>query len=73
MSIILSFDETTSREIAALAESIGQTPETYIEAFARDIHRAVKDREGIEAIEAENAARRAATEEVARRAAESVV
>ncbi len=58
MAAILSFDELTSREIAALAENIGQTPEAFVEAFARDIHRAIRERDGLEAIEAENAARR---------------
>lgn len=62
MATTLSFDETTSREIAALAENIGQTPEGYIEAYARDIHRAVRDRGGIEAIESENATRRTTQE-----------
>lgn len=56
MTTILSFDESTSREIAALAENIGQTPDQYLDAFARDIHRAVRDRGGVEAIEAANAA-----------------
>jgi len=56
MSTILSFDEPTSREIAALAENISQTPDQYLDAFARDIHRAVRDRGGVEAIEAANAA-----------------
>lgn len=59
------FDETTSRYAAALAENIGQTPEEYLGAYARDIHRAVRDRGGIEAIESENAARRDARDAAA--------
>lgn len=56
MTTTYSFDEVTSREIAALAKNIGQTPESYIDAFARDVHRATRERGGVEAIEAENAA-----------------
>ena len=63
MSTILSFDEPTSRAIAALAENIGQTPDQHLDAFARDIHRAVRDRGGVEAIEAENASRKITAEE----------
>lgn len=63
MTAIISFSEETSREIAALAENIGQTPDQYLDAFARDIHRAVRDRGGVEAIEAENASRKITAEE----------
>lgn len=63
MTAIISFSEETSREIAALAENIGQTPDQHLDAFARDIHRAVRDRGGVEAIEAENASRKITAEE----------
>jgi len=68
--VTIAFDEPTSREIAALAENIGQTPDQYLDAFARDIHRAVRDRGGVEAIEAANAARRATQTKPEQEAAE---
>lgn len=73
MTTIVSFNETTSREIAALAEAEGCTVEQWLNRYTLDIHRGVTDRGGVEAIEAENAARREAAraaEEAARIAAE---
>lgn len=61
MSTILSFDEPTSREIAALASAEGTTTEQWLNRYVIDIHRAVTDRGGVEAMEAETAARRAIT------------
>lgn len=63
MPTILSFDETTSREIAALASAEGTTPEQWLNRYALNIHRVVRDRGGIEALEAENASRKITTEE----------
>lgn len=52
----ISFDEPTSREIAALASAEGTTTEQWLNRYVIDIHRAVRDRGGVEAIEAANAA-----------------
>ena len=60
MSTIVSFSETTSREIAALADAEGASTEQWINRYVIDIRRAVADHGGIDALEAENAARRAA-------------
>lgn len=53
----ISFDETTSREIAALASAEGATTEQWLNRYVIDIHRAVTDRGGVEAVEAETLAR----------------
>ena len=58
----IAFDETTSREITALAEAEGATVEQWLNRYIIDIRRAVADRGGIEALEAANATRRAAAE-----------
>lgn len=57
MSAIISFDATTSREIAALAAHEGCTVEQWLNRYVLDIRRAVADRGGIEALEAANAAK----------------
>lgn len=57
MSTILSFDEPTSREIAALASAEGTTTEQWLNRYVIDIHRAVADRGGIDELEAANAAK----------------
>ena len=54
MSAIVSFNETTSREIAALAESEHATVEQWLNRYVLDIRRAVADRGGIDALEAAN-------------------
>lgn len=56
MSTTISFDSTTSREIAALAAHEGCTVEQWLNRYVIDIHRAVHDRGGIEALEAATAA-----------------
>jgi len=61
MSTIVSFDPTTSREIAALAGAEGATVEQWLNRYVIDIHCAVADRGGIDALEAANASRREAT------------
>ena len=62
MTTIVSFPETTSAQIAALATSEGTTVEQWLNRYVIDIRRAVADRDGIDALEAANAARRAAAE-----------
>ena len=57
MTTIVSFNATTSRNIAALAEAEGKTVEEWMFRYVHDIDRAVRDRGGVEAIEAETAAR----------------
>ena len=66
----ISFDETTSREIAALASAEGTTTEQWLNCYVFNIHRAIRDRGGIEAIEAANAARRATQTKPEQEAAE---
>lgn len=57
MPTIVSFDSTASREIAALSGAEGATVEQWLNRYVIDIHRAVTDRGGIEALEAANAAK----------------
>lgn len=52
---IVSFNETTSRQIAALAAAEGATVEQWLNRYVLDIDRACRDRGGVEAIEAANA------------------
>lgn len=66
----IAFDEPTSREIAALASAEGTTTEQWLNRYVIDIHRAVRDRGGVEAIEAANAARRATQTKPEQEAAE---
>ena len=61
MSTIVSFSETTSREIAALADAEGASTEQWINRYVIDIRRAVADRGGIDALEAANASYRDTT------------
>ena len=65
MTAIISFSEETSREIAALAEAEHATVDQWLNRYVIDIHRAVADCGGIDALEAANASRRetAATSE----------
>ena len=44
MPTIISFDATTSREIAALAEAERTTVEQWLNRYVLDIRRAVADR-----------------------------
>lgn len=69
MTTIVSFNETTSRNIAALAEAEGKTVEEWLHRYDLDIARGVSDRGGIDAIEASNAQAR----EAARLSAENVI
>lgn len=62
MTTIVSFSETTSREIAVLAAHEGCTVEQWLNRYVIDIRRAVADRGGIDVLEASNAARRAAAD-----------
>ena len=60
LTTIVSFSETTSREIAVLAAHEGCTVEQWLNRYVIDIRRAVADRGGIDALEAANASRREA-------------
>lgn len=64
MTAIISFSEETSREIAALAEAEGANVDQWLNRYVVDIHRAVTDRGGVEALEAANASRREAVPEM---------
>lgn len=64
MPATISFDATTSREIAALAEAEGAMVEQWLNRYVLDIRRAVADRGGIDALEAANASRREAALEM---------
>ena len=57
MTTIVSFSETTSRQIAALAAAEGATVEQWLNRYVLDIDRACRDRGGVEAIESEVASR----------------
>ena len=59
MTTIVSFPETTSAQIAALATSEGTTVEQWLNRYVLDIDRTVMLRGGIDAILAEAATRNA--------------
>lgn len=68
MTTIVSFPETTSAQIAALATSEGTTVEQWLNRYVLDIDRTVMLRGGVDAIlaeaEARNAAQQAANDAV---------
>lgn len=59
----VAFSEAASRNIRALAALEGKTPEDYLNRYAIDIANTVRDRGGIEALEAEIQAREEAAAE----------